>query len=270
MNRVFDASLFSYMRGGIIVPILIAGIVTSGSGLVAAQAINTSSVNAQSVLSAQDTSSQKIRVVTSTTAFDNIFLDQYLNEQDKLKYVSAFQELINRELAIYPAGYLYNTIGLTKVVASAQVRMYDTPVSGTADPFQTNTLYFTVNAQSLAAEDGQYLPEIIHHELAHFLYGKREGRWSSDDKLWKACNTATDVYQSGGYAMQSDPGYSRSIHPQEGFITGYASASIDEDKAEMFSNLVKYRGRLNKVASDDSHVLCKVRLTIQLVPGMKF
>jgi Putative zinc-binding metallo-peptidase len=268
MKRNVGAERVGSSPKGRIIASLMVSIALVGAALVyvsipdAATAIN-SYVLGQS-------SSSVVKVVTKKTAFGRFTLDQYKNDSEAGKYQAKFQSLLNKELEAYPAGYLTNTLGLDEIVISPQVRLSGKEVGGTADPFQTRTVYFTVNEEALAAEDGTYLSEIIHHELAHYIYGTRDGAWLAKDAKWDICNIDQAVYIGTSYGVTVSESFTRAIHPKNGFITGYAASNIDEDKAEVFSNMVKYPARVAAAAKNDSELACKVELTKTVVPGMQF
>lgn len=83
----------------------------------------------------------------------------------------------------------------------------------------------------------RYVRECIHHEFYHMI----EENFFSDmyykDPLWNKLNPDGFVYGDGGYTAYSNATYANEKHPLNGFVTGYATYGLEEDKAEVYSYL---------------------------------
>lgn len=100
----------------------------------------------------------------------------------------------------------------------------------------------------------RYVRECIHHEFYHMI----EENFFSDmyykDPLWNALNPDGFRYGDGGYAAYSNATYANEKHPMKGFVTGYATYGLEEDKAEVYSYLFSnesYFELLQWIAEDD-------------------
>gem|GEM_PF-1394754 len=99
------------------------------------------------------------------------------------------------------------------------------------------------------ASPPDFLPRLLHHELLHFI------DFSDDDQVlvdpaWEALNERYFVYGVGGRAMR-EPGSSRLARDLPGFVSRYATAALEEDKAEVFSFLMTAPGDVAALAAAD-------------------
>ncbi len=102
----------------------------------------------------------------------------------------------------------------------------------------------------------EFLRRLLHHELFHFI------DFSDDDQVlvdpaWEAMNDRYFVYGVGGRAMR-EPGSSRLTRGLPGFVSRYATAGLEEDKAEVFSFLMTAPGDVAALAATDPVIRRKV------------
>ncbi|MBN2192975.1 MAG: hypothetical protein JW751_09180 [Polyangiaceae bacterium] len=95
----------------------------------------------------------------------------------------------------------------------------------------------------------EFLRRLVHHELFHFI------DYADDDQVlrdpsWDALNDRYFVYGSGGRAMR-DPRSSYLTHEVPGFVSRYATAALEEDKAEVFSFLMTAPAELTALGQRD-------------------
>ena len=68
--------------------------------------------------------------------------------------------------------------------------------------------------------------------------------------------------------MHSDVAYAHAAHLKPGFITGYATSGVDEDRAEVFAHYMTNRNYLYKLAQNDASLSCKVAQSEQLLSSL--
>lgn len=111
-----------------------------------------------------------------------------------------------------------------------------------------------------------YAREVIHHEFDHLLEYYYFGSYNHNDPTWQSYNTAGFAYGNGG---SSAYGGSKAYlqHPQAGFVTGYATYAIEEDKAELYAYLMtgSYYHDLKSWIASDSHLSDKVAYYKQFI-----
>jgi len=106
------------------------------------------------------------------------------------------------------------------------------------------------------ASPPEFLRRLLHHELLHFI------DFADDDQVlvdpaWEALNERYFVYGVGGRAMR-EPGSSRLARDLPGFVSRYATAALEEDKAEVFSFLMTAPGDVAALAAADPVLRRKV------------
>jgi hypothetical protein len=111
---------------------------------------------------------------------------------------------------------------------------------------------------------GDYAREVIHHEFDHLLTYDLFGSYAPADTAWTALNPAGFAYGSGGASCYAagDPCAAGDLHPQAGFVTGYARSALEEDKAELYAYLLTASGwhHLKQWLATDSALAAKVSL----------
>ncbi|HRE65364.1 MAG TPA: putative zinc-binding metallopeptidase [Cyclobacteriaceae bacterium] len=93
-------------------------------------------------------------------------------------------------------------------------------------------LYFDVAFVNRNSD--RYLRHSIHHEFHHLVQYKAFNDFYYKDPSWISFNKKNFKYGSGGASAYAKPNYSRKIHPEKGFVTGYATYGVEEDMAELF------------------------------------
>jgi hypothetical protein len=99
-----------------------------------------------------------------------------------------------------------------------------------------------------------YCRETIHHEFNHVLSYNYFGDWAPYDPIWEALNPPGFSYGEGG-AVCYLPGNTclTGEHPILGFVTGYATSGMSEDRAELYAYLMTsqpYRNLLLWIETD--------------------
>jgi len=137
--------------------------------------------------------------------------------------------------------------------------------SGMPDPNATNALYFDVSDIYMQSEGGDYLRRTYHHEFSHFIEYKLTGSYAPNDVAWDGCNAIGTTYGKGGSSMYNDPDFAHKAHPSYGFIDGYATSGVEEDKAEVFAYYMTNNTYLRNLAEKDAGIACKLTQTEKLI-----
>jgi hypothetical protein len=82
-----------------------------------------------------------------------------------------------------------------------------------------------------------YVRKVIHHEMFHLIDFRDDGRLYEDPD-WGALLPAGVKYGRGGVNAQNDSSVSILDNRIEGFLNRYSMTGVEEDKAEMFANLI--------------------------------
>lgn len=181
------------------------------------------------------------------------------NDSDLLKG----SQMLNEEFAKYSTETIKKA-GLKKIYLVKDLSVNGQLRSGMPDPILEDALYFDISNRYISSEDGAYIRRTFHHEFKHLIDYNLHGSYTASDPAWESCNTSSFRYGSGGSSMYSDPEYAHKSHPETGFINGYATSGIDEDKAEVYANIMTNPEYLQNLANLDSALSCKVSATQQM------
>jgi hypothetical protein len=87
---------------------------------------------------------------------------------------------------------------------------------------------------------GDYAREVIHHEFDHLLTYNLFGSLAPSDPTWLSLNPPGFHYGDGGASCYRPRNTClHGQHPIPGFVSGYASSAIEEDKAELYGYLME-------------------------------
>lgn len=107
----------------------------------------------------------------------------------------------------------------------------------------------------------EYMRGVIHHEFEHYVEYKVHGTYYYTDASWGALNPAGFTYGNGGASCyEPDSTCLTGEHPIPGFVTGYGSSGIEEDRAELFAYMFtsdRYV-RMNEWAETDTNLAQKI------------
>ena len=157
------------------------------------------------------------------------------------------RSVVVRELARYPGAFV-SRIHLVGVVFAEDLVEGETPIPSL--PNVAGLLLLDVHA---AESD---LVRTIHHEIFHFADLADDGSLAPDPE-WAALNAKSFVYGAGGRSLRSAWAARPSDLP--GFVSGYATSAVEEDKAETFAFLVARPDAIHR----DPILDAKVRLVKQ-------
>lgn len=146
--------------------------------------------------------------------------------------LAAYTHLFVPEFALYP----------TQMVKRARLRRIilcrDLSFAGqlrTAIPdFENDTLYLDIVR---GVENTSYVRKVIHHELFHIIDYRDDGVLYGDDR-WVALTPPPFKYGRGGKFAQDISETATLTTKYPGFLNHYSTTGVEEDKAEVFANLI--------------------------------
>lgn len=162
-------------------------------------------------------------------------------------------DLAARELALHAPG-LIRASGTRWVVFCRHLVQGGRP-RGVVPAGSAGTLL--LDATAFASED--FFRRTLHHELFHMLDFSEDGGFA--DAEWTALNAAGTAYGGGGGSARDASNALGSGAP--GFVTEYAQAAVEEDKAEVFRFLALAPGELSGLGRRDAVVARKRDLLLQ-------
>ena len=174
-----------------------------------------------------------------------------------------YREIFREELSRYPVEFIRKTelrrFVLCKGLSFNGQERYAIP------DFEHDTIYLNLERPLGLSWDPSgafelYRRKVFHHELYHQIDWKDDGLLYRDD-AWAKLNPRSFRYGPGGINMR---GASCSLltHEIPGFVTQYATAGVEEDKAEVYANLMANNAALTELACADALVATKVEALV--------
>lgn len=161
-----------------------------------------------------------------------------------------------RELARYPATFLRRA-HLAGVVFVSELVEGETPIPSL--PNVGGLLLLDVDA---APSD---LVRALHHEIFHFADLADDGHLAPDP-TWEALNARGFVYGGGGRSLRS--AWAAKPTDLAGFVSGYATSGVEEDKADTFAFLVARRDAIAPRLRGDPVLAAKAREIVRRVADL--
>lgn len=172
-------------------------------------------------------------------------------------------KMLAQEYSKYTSSYIKST-GLKKIYLVQDLAVHGQARGGMPEPIFEDALYFDVSTTYVQSEGGDYLRRTYHHEYKHLIDYNLFGSYQGNKAAWLTCNTTSANYGNGGGSMYEDAAYAHEYHPEDGFITGYATSAIEEDMAETYAHFMTSPDKLQQAAAQDAALQCKVNLTKDL------
>jgi len=148
------------------------------------------------------------------------------------KALQVYIPLFVPEFTLYPPE-LVKRSGLKRVVLCGDLA-FDGQRRNAIPDYEHDTLYLDV---ARGAYDKNYLRKVIHHEFFHVIDYRDDGL-VYEDKDWKKLNPPRFQYGEGGRFAQDKPTTSLLNEDEPGFLNHYSTTGVEEDKAELFANLI--------------------------------
>ncbi len=161
-------------------------------------------------------------------------------------HLASGQAIVARELRRYPTSFL-DAIRLRGVVLADDLVEGDKPIPSL--PNVGGLMLLDVDA---AESD---LVRTLHHEIYHFADLADDGHLAPDP-TWESLNAPGFAYGAGGRSLRS---WAAKASDVPGFVSGYATAGPEEDKAETFAFVVARPAIVRERAKDDRVLAAKVR-----------
>ncbi len=136
------------------------------------------------------------------------------------------------EFALYPPELVQRT-RLKRVVLCTELTFAGQRRNAVPD-FEHDTLYLDI---ARGTHNQDYLRKVIHHEFFHIIDFRDDGSVYRDDH-WAAHNPPGFEYGNGGRNAQNRSETSLLTHKFPGFLNHYSTTGVEEDKAEIFANLI--------------------------------
>lgn len=162
--------------------------------------------------------------------------------------LARFVRWLDEEWSRYPPCW-FETAQLARVIFCRELVVEPERVGGFVDT-ERRDLYLETSAA-----DEVYVRRSVHHEFAH-AFDRASANVGSDPE-WAALNPPNFEYGASGLSRVSDPAANRLDTASFGFVTGYATASMQEDKAELFGWLMTEPDDVRRLAARDPYLAAK-------------
>jgi hypothetical protein len=163
------------------------------------------------------------------------------------------------EWSLYPTD-LIKRAGLKKVVF-CQKLSYEKQLRTAIPDFENNVLYLDVTR---GRHDDRYVRKVIHHEFFHIIDLRDDGKLYEDER-WSNLNPPKFKYGPGGAKLQSDPTVTTTGKDEPGFLNRYATAGVEEDKAEVFAHMIVEPKMIAERVEKDKYIQAKVERMKELL-----
>jgi len=169
-----------------------------------------------------------------------------------LKNVERYAPLFVREFSLLPRSLIEKAklrrIVFCKDLAFTGQRRNAVPA------FELEALYLEV---SRGSNHPRYMAAVIHHEFFHMVDYRDDGQLYRDD-AWSALNPPGFKYGNGGKNWQGDGKTTLFTDKYPGFLTHYMTTGVEEDKAELFAQLVVNPVHVKARAKTDAVLKAKI------------
>jgi hypothetical protein len=146
--------------------------------------------------------------------------------------VESYLHILGPEWGLYPPALIRRT-GLRRIILCRDLAFAGQKRTAIPD-FEHHDLYLDVTR---GRKDPNYVRKVIHHEYYHLIDWRDDGKLY-EDTLWTALNAPGFHYGSGGVNAQENARGSLLDDTLPGFLNSYSMAGVEEDKAEVFANLL--------------------------------
>ena len=257
--------------------------------LILVQAILVSRAGADAALPDRRTQSltQKygVEIITSDLRFPVAFTgnESLSGRQASQKALDAYLPILVAEWNLYPVS-LIRKVGLRRIIICDGLSMdmgdfssrlgagenkHIVQTRGAVPDYERHDLYLNVgwfqrfaNA-GLASDNRRYVCEGIHHEFFHCvdnaIISERHRKLIAPDAGWRSLNPEGFIYGKGGVYSQNDPQAGVNNGALVGFLNVYSQSAVEEDKAEIFANMMMDRVGIEERAESDRYIANKIR-----------
>lgn len=181
--------------------------------------------------------------------YDGVLSGKAANIQDLTSYL----RILDSEWRLYPVDLITRS-NLRRIVLCSDLSFAGLDCTGLPD-FGRADLYLNV---SCARDDPLFLRKCIHHEFFHII-DYQNGTLGADER-WSRLLPKGVKYGKGGRYAQDNPEASWIRSDLPGFLNTYSMSGVDEDKAEVFANMVANSRVFKEMASRDIRLRKKAEL----------
>ena len=167
--------------------------------------------------------------------------------------IDRYSVLFLREFSLYPPS-LIKRCGLKRIVLCKELA-FDGQLRAAIPDFEHDTLYLDVLR---GGYDRLYLCKVLHHEFFHIIDYRDDGL-VYEDREWSALNPPAFKYGTGGKNAQHVAGTRELTDKFPGFLNDYSMTGVEEDKAEVFANLIVDSAYVAERAKSDRVLGAKVQ-----------
>lgn len=199
-------------------------------------------------------SKYRVPVISSEPTFPvRISTGQIGGTEARRENIAEYAKMFVAEFSLYPVEFVQRT-RLRRIVLCEELSFSGQLRTALPD-FENSTLYLDV---ARGASNKTYMRTVLHHEFFHLIDYADDGEIYRDDK-WAALNLDSFSYGMGGKDAQSNRDTSRLTDRYPGFLNHYSTTGVEEDKAEVFSNLIVRALHVERVVRTDPVIDAKVR-----------
>jgi hypothetical protein len=175
------------------------------------------------------------------------------------KELESYINLFTPEFTIYPLAFVKRS-QMKRVVLCVDLAFAGQRRNAVPD-FEHDTLYLEVSRGSYSKS---YLRKVLHHEFFHIIDYRDDGSLYKDAR-WSSLNASSFKYGSGGINAQDMLFSSILTDKYPGFLNYYSTTGVEEDKAEVFANLIVDFAYVENRIKTDAVLRAKVRMMKQLL-----
>jgi hypothetical protein len=180
-------------------------------------------------------------------------------QEPEIQTLKKYQKLLAGEINRYPKSLIRNS-KLKRIVLCENLAFGGQRRNAIPD-FEHDVLYLDAKRGDY---NRQYQRKVIHHEFFHLIDYKDDGKIYVD-ATWGALNPADFRYGTGGRNAQEDASTSLLTDRFPGFLNHYSTTGVEEDKAEMFANMIVVPEYVASRASRDLVIRDKVKAMQSLI-----
>lgn len=195
----------------------------------------------------------KIEVATTDLGFPIKTLHGLIEGKEATRgALENYQRTLSAELNRYPLS-LVQISKIARIVLCEDLS-FDGQRRNAIPDFEHDVLYLDVERGDY---NQLYQRKVIHHEFFHLIDYKDDGSVYTDN-AWAALNPSTFKYGAGGRSAQSDASTSILTDRFPGFLNHYSTTGVEEDKAEIFANMIVDPKHVESRAKADPVIKSKV------------
>lgn len=204
--------------------------------------------------------SHQIEIVTAEAAFPIKLPTGEINgKKATQKNVDHYAPIFANEFELYPP-QLIKCVKLKRVVIAVELSFAGQLRTAIPD-YAHDTLYLDA---ARGAYDKTYVRKVIHHDFFHMIDNRDDGTVKMDER-WAKLNPADFKYGTGGKNAQDMPSTSLLTDKLPGFLNHYSTTAVEEDKAEMFANMIVDPGHVDERSRKDPVVKAKAERMRELL-----